>query len=83
LGSAARRALVPDLGVVVAAEFAAGIADQRRHVGVVVIAQRAQRGDAADIVRVAVDQCVGGVIAAQEVFGRAAFGGLRLLRAFS
>ena len=72
VGIRRQRPLVPELSVIVAAELTAGIADQRRHVGVVVIAQRQQRGDTRFIVALVVDQRVGGVIAGEEIFRRTA-----------
>ena len=73
LGIGDERFVVPIFGVVVAAELAAGIAEQRRHIGVVVVAHGAQRGDAALVVVLVVDQRIGGVITVQELLGRAAF----------
>ena len=43
IGIGGERAFVPDLGFVVASELAARIADQVRHVGIVVMVERAQR----------------------------------------
>src|ERR1700688_3065772 len=66
------RLVVPIFGVVVAAELAAGVADQRGDIDVVVVAHGAQRGDAADIVALVVDQRVGLVPVIEELVGRAA-----------
>jgi hypothetical protein len=52
------RPLVPGFGTAVASELAAGIAEERGHIGVVVVAERAQRRDAADVVAVIVDERV-------------------------
>src|SRR5208282_6401428 len=72
------RALVPGLGVVIAAELAAGVADQGGDVGVVVVAERPQGGDACDIIALVVNQRVGAVVARQEILGRAALPRCRL-----
>src|SRR6202035_831015 len=66
------RLVVPIFGVVVAAEFSAGVADQGGDIDIVVIAHGAQRGDAAGIVAVVVDQRVGLVPVVEEFLGRAA-----------
>src|ERR1700756_1477948 len=83
VGIGSKSALVPDLGVVITAELAAGIAEERRHVRVVVIAERMQRGDAAFVIALVVDQLIGGVIAVQKILRRAPlvvlFFGLRIL----
>src|SRR5580692_9671227 len=71
VGIGGQRLVVPVFGVVIAAELAAGVADQRRHVGVVVVAHRAQRGDAAGIIALVVNQRIGLVPAAVEVLERA------------
>src|ERR1700733_2156271 len=73
------RLVVPIFGVVVAAELAAGIADQGGDVGVVVIAHGAQRRDAADIVALVVDQRVGLMPVVEEFIGRAGLWLLGLL----
>src|SRR5579864_9441937 len=70
------RLVVPIFGVVVAAELAAGVADQRGDIDVVIIAHGAQRRDAAYIVALVVDQRVGLVPVVEEFLGRA---GLLLL----
>src|SRR5499427_10886815 len=73
------RLVVPIFGVVITAELAARIAEQRRHVGIVVMLQGAQRGDAALIIVFVVDQRVGGMIALDEILGRAGLTFLVLL----
>src|SRR5271155_3472320 len=79
IGVGGERLVVPVFGVVVTAKFSAGVADYRRHIRVVVIAHRAQRGDAALVVALVVDERVSGVVAGQEILGRAAFVLLGLL----
>ena len=78
VGIGGKCALVPEFGVVVAAELAAGVTEQRRYVGVVVVAERAQRGDAGNVVVLVVDQRVGGMVAAQEILRRTALVVIRL-----
>src|SRR3984885_6619983 len=73
------RLVVPIFGVVVAAELAAGVADQRGDIDIVVIAHGAQRRDAADIVALVVDQRVGLVPVIEEFIGRAGLWLLGLL----
>src|SRR5690242_2532861 len=64
------RLIVPVFGVVIAAELAVGIAKQGRHVGIAVVLQGAQRGDAGLVVVLVVDQRVSGMIAVDEILGR-------------
>src|SRR5262249_20648793 len=66
-----QRLLVPVFGVVVAAELAAGVADEGGDIDIVVIAHGAQRRDAAFVVALVVDQRIGLVPAVEELFGRA------------
>src|SRR6516164_8672967 len=49
-GIGGKRLVVPIFGVVIAAQLAARIAEQRRYVGIVVVLQGAERGDAALII---------------------------------
>src|SRR5580704_16024226 len=71
VGIGGERAVVPEFGVVIAAEFAARIADQRRHIRIVVVAHGAQHSDAAGIIALVVDQRVSLVPALVELFDRA------------
>src|SRR6516164_11360959 len=66
------RLVVPILGVVLAAELAARIAKQRRDVGIVVMGQCAQCGDAALVIVLVVDQGISRMIAIDEILRRAA-----------
>ena len=66
-GIGGERPLVPDLGVVVAAELAAGIADQVGDVGVVVMAERFQLVDAGGVVVALVDHRMRGLVAVDEL----------------
>jgi hypothetical protein len=74
VGIGGKRPLVPDFGIVIAAELAAGITKQRRDIRMIVVAQRLERRDAGDVVALVVDQSVGRVIVAQEILGGAALG---------
>src|SRR5580693_1645672 len=66
------RLVVPIFGVVVAAELAAGVAEERRDIDIVVIAHGAQHRDAAVIVSLVVDQRISLVPVVEEFLGRAA-----------
>src|SRR5689334_22577943 len=66
------RLVVPVFGVVITAELAVGIAEQGRHVGIVVVLQGAQGGDAGLIVVLVINQGVSGMIALDEILGRTA-----------
>ena len=66
VGIGGKRPFVPSLGIVVAAELAAGIADQRRDVGIVVVAERPKRGDAGEIIALVINERVGGVVAGES-----------------
>src|ERR1700730_9721793 len=72
VGIGGERLVVPIFGVVVAAELAAGVADQGGDIDVVVIAHGAQHRDAAGIVALVVDQRIGLVPVVEEFFGRSA-----------
>src|SRR6516162_9180104 len=72
-GIGGKRLVVPIFGVVIAAQLAARIAEQRRYVGIVVVLQGAERGDAALIIVFVVNQCISGMITVDEVLGRAGF----------
>src|SRR5262249_32339662 len=61
-GIGGKRLVVPIFGVVIAAQLAARIAEQRRYVGIVVVLQGAERGDAALIIVFVVNQCISGMI---------------------
>src|SRR4051812_38588654 len=61
------RLFVPDLGVVVAAELAAGIADQVGDVGVVVMTERFQLVDRAGVFVALVDHRVRRLVAVDEL----------------
>src|SRR5690348_12926472 len=61
------RLVVPVFGVVIAAKLAAGIAEQGRHVGIVVMLQSAQRRDAGLVIVLVVDQRVSGMITVDEI----------------
>src|SRR6185369_7246416 len=81
LGIGGQRALVPDFGVVVAAELAARIADQIGDVRVFVVAKRLQRGDTRHVVVLLVDDGMRGLVAVDELLLRLLFlffGGLLL-----
>src|SRR3954471_19332298 len=60
-------ALVPDLGILVAAELAAGIADQVGDIGVVVTAERLQLVDRGGVVVALVDHRVRRLVAVDEL----------------
>src|SRR5580693_2954716 len=87
VGIGGERLVVPIFGVIVAAELAAGVADQGGDIDVVVIAHGAQHRDAADIVALVVDQRISLVPVIEEaalwllglLLGRGA-GRLRVLR---
>ena len=79
VGIGGERPFVPDLGVVVAAELAAGVAEQCRDIGVVVAVERAECRDARFVVALVVDQRVGGLVADDKVLQRAALAVRRLL----
>src|SRR5262249_32328693 len=64
--------IVPIFGIVIAAKLAARIAEQRRHVRIVVIAHGAQGSDAAFKVALVVDERIGSVITVQKILGRTA-----------
>src|SRR6516165_4925061 len=72
-GIGGKRLVVPIFGVVIAAQLAARIAEQCRYVGIVVVLQGAERGDAALIIVFVVNQCISGMITVDEVLGRAGF----------
>src|SRR6516162_9659421 len=72
-GICGKRLVVPIFGVVIAAQLAARIAEQCRYVGIVVVLQGAERGDAALIIVFVVNQCISGMITVDEVLGRAGF----------
>src|SRR5215831_10586372 len=55
-GIGGKRLVVPIFGVVIAAQLAARIAEQCRYVGIVVVLQGAERGDAALIIVFVVNQ---------------------------
>src|ERR1051325_7316267 len=61
------RALVPDLGILVAAELAAGIADQVGDIRVVIVAERFELVDAGRVVVLLVDHRVRGLVAVDEL----------------
>src|SRR5206468_1129614 len=61
------RPLVPDLGVLVAAELAAGVADQVGDIGVVVVAERLQLVDGGDVFVTLVDHRVRRLVAVDEL----------------
>ena len=69
VGIGGERVLVPVFGVVVAAELAAGVADERGDVGMFVMADRVQRRDAAFVIAAVIDQGVGGMVAGEEILG--------------
>jgi len=71
IGIGGKRLVVPIFGVVIAAKLATRVTEQRCHVRIVVIAHGAQRGDAASKVALIVDERIGGVIAVEEILGRA------------
>src|SRR5262249_53268588 len=60
------RLLVPDLGVVGAAELAAGISDQVRDVGIFVMAECVQHDNGVGIILLLVDHAIGEPIAVEE-----------------
>src|SRR5262245_405284 len=70
LGIGGERAFVPNLGVVVAAELAARIADQVGDVRVVVVAKRLQRGDTRHVIVLLVDDGMRGLVAVDELLLR-------------
>src|SRR5215469_11220502 len=70
--------LVPVFGVVIAAELAAGIAEEGGDISIVVITYGPQRGDAALVVFLVINHRISRKIAVEEFFGRAALVGLLL-----
>jgi hypothetical protein len=76
-----KRSLIPKLGVVITAELAVGIPDQIRHVGVVVVSEGAQSGNAGGIVCLVLDHRVGRFVPGDEVFQRTSVASERLLLA--
>jgi len=72
IGIGGKRFVVPVFGFVVAAELAAGIAEQGRHVRVIVIADGAQCCDTGLVIALVVNERIGGVITVQEILGRTA-----------
>src|SRR5271156_4750539 len=72
VGIGGERSLVPEFGVVVAAELAASIANEIGHVGIVVLVERAQSGDPAFVIEFVVNKGVGSFIASLQLFERAA-----------
>ena len=67
VGIHGERFVVPVFGIVVAAELAAGIADERGDIGMVILAERAQRRDPVNVIGLVVNERVGRVVVFEEV----------------